>query len=202
MIVQILNDTQSGAFAYSTNMTGIDVKQAKGVCVLSQVTVDTPGAGAFTAAASDICTKATHAMRTGLKVQVSTTGTLPAGLSAATDYFVIYLTANTFSLATTLALAQAGTAIDITDAGTGTHTITPTSLAGATVKMQGSIDGTVYADMPITGTGDVTVTEPITASGNLLLNHVDPMVNYMRVVYTLTAGQMTISQTMQVKGLV
>lgn len=202
MIIPILKDTQTGAFAYSTNMTGVDVQQAKGVCVLTQVTVDTPSAGAFTAAVTDICTKTAHTMRTGLKVQVSTTGALPAGLSASTDYFVIYLTANTFSLATTLANAIAGTAIDITDTGTGTHTITPTALAGATVKLQGSIDGSAYADMPITGTGDVTVTEPITASGNLLLNHVDPMVNYMRAVYTLTAGQMTITQTMEVKGMV
>ena len=56
-------------------------------------------------------------------VQVSTTTTLPAGLAAATNYFVIKLTDSTFKLATSYANAVAGTAIDITSAGTGTHTI-------------------------------------------------------------------------------
>ena len=56
-------------------------------------------------------------------VQVSTTTTLPAGLSAATNYFVIKVSDTTFKLATSYANAVAGTAINITDAGTGTHTI-------------------------------------------------------------------------------
>jgi hypothetical protein len=56
-------------------------------------------------------------------VQVSSTTTLPAGLSAATNYFVIKVTDLTCKLATSYANAVAGTAIDITDAGTGTHTI-------------------------------------------------------------------------------
>jgi hypothetical protein len=56
-------------------------------------------------------------------VQVSTTTTLPAGLSAATDYFVIKLTDTTCRLATSYANAVAGTYIDITDTGTGAHTI-------------------------------------------------------------------------------
>lgn len=43
-----------------------------------------------------------------------------------TDYFIIRLTANTFSLATTKALAIAGTAQALADAGTGVHTLVPT----------------------------------------------------------------------------
>ena len=42
-----------------------------------------------------------------------------------TDYFVIRLTDDTFSLATTKALAQAGTAVTLADAGTGIHTLVP-----------------------------------------------------------------------------
>jgi hypothetical protein len=57
-------------------------------------------------------------------VQVTTSGAdQPAGIDLLTNYWIIRLSASTFSLATTLALAQAGTALDITDAGTGTHTI-------------------------------------------------------------------------------
>lgn len=42
-----------------------------------------------------------------------------------TDYYIINLTANTFSLATTKVLALAGTAVSIADAGTGVHTLVP-----------------------------------------------------------------------------
>lgn len=69
---------------------------------------------------------------TGDRVSVSTTGSLPGGLSGATDYYVIvrsHARASASSpvrikLATSLANARAGTAIDITSAGSGTHTVT------------------------------------------------------------------------------
>lgn len=81
----------------------------------------------FTAAADDICTAVAHGLLTGDgPFQLTTTVTLPAGLSLATNYWVIRLDDDTFSLATSLALALAGTAVDITDAGTGTHTISDT----------------------------------------------------------------------------
>jgi len=60
---------------------------------------------------------------TGTRVQVSTTTTLPAPLAAATNYYLIRVTDTTFKLATTYANAIAGTAIDITTTGTGTHTV-------------------------------------------------------------------------------
>jgi len=75
--------------------------------------------------AADTITEATHGLDTGLPIQLSTTGTLPSGLTAATTYYVIRVDANTISLATTYANAVAGTAIDITAAaGGGTHTLT------------------------------------------------------------------------------
>lgn len=60
---------------------------------------------------------------TGTRVRLTTTTTLPAGLALATDYYVIKVTDSTFKLATSYANAVAGTAINITDAGTGTHTM-------------------------------------------------------------------------------
>ena len=61
---------------------------------------------------------------TGTRVRLTTTTTLPAPLATATDYYVIRMSDGTFELATTYANAIAGTQIDITTAGTGTHTIT------------------------------------------------------------------------------
>ena len=49
-------------------------------------------------------------------------GGAPAGITAGTVYYAINASATTIKVATTLANAQAGTAIDITTAGTGTHT--------------------------------------------------------------------------------
>lgn len=78
----------------------------------------------FTADAStDICTHTNINLMPYTRVQVSTTTTLPGGLAAATDYYVIKVTDLTCKLATSYANAVAGTAIDITTAGTGTHTI-------------------------------------------------------------------------------
>ena len=83
----------------------------------------------FTAvAATDVCTGAsftTNANTTGTPVVLTTTGTLPAGLSLSTTYFIIRVDqgAGTFKLATTIANANAGTAINITDTGSGTHTM-------------------------------------------------------------------------------
>lgn len=57
------------------------------------------------------------------RVRLTTTTTLPGGLATATDYYVIPASDTTIKLATSYANAVAGTAINITDAGTGTHTL-------------------------------------------------------------------------------
>jgi hypothetical protein len=74
----------------------------------------------FTAvAATNLITSAAHGLSAGVRVRVSSTAALPAGLAAATDYFVIAsgLASNDFKLSATLG----GGEVDITDAGTGTH---------------------------------------------------------------------------------
>jgi hypothetical protein len=76
--------------------------------------------GAFTAATSDICTKTAHNLHNGDPVTLSTTDTLPAGLSAGGTYYIVAATTDTFKLS----LTPGGAAIDITSTGTGTHTVT------------------------------------------------------------------------------
>ncbi|MDV2503074.1 MAG: phage tail protein [bacterium] len=63
-------------------------------------------------------------LKTGDGVEVSSGGTLPAPLAAVTRYYWIERTDTTGRLATTFANAIAGTQINITDAGSGTHTLT------------------------------------------------------------------------------
>lgn len=95
-----------------------------------QATTNTLGlTDTFTAdAGSDLCTWTSVTdvpsnVLTGTRVRLTTTTTLPAGLALATDYYVIRVSDTTFRLATSYANAVAGTQIDITDAGTGTHTV-------------------------------------------------------------------------------
>ena len=97
----------------------------------AQATTNTLGqSDTFTAdAGTDLCTWTSTAsipsnILTGTRVRLTTTTTLPAGLAIATDYYVIRISDTTFKLATSYANAIAGTAINITDAGTGTHTVT------------------------------------------------------------------------------
>jgi hypothetical protein len=82
----------------------------------------------FTAATTDICTATAHGLESGDgPLRLTTADTLPAGLSLATDYWVIKIDANTFKFAASRANALAGTAVDITDTGTGTHTLSDTA---------------------------------------------------------------------------
>lgn len=83
------------------------------------------GATAATLAA-DTITVTAHNFATGQKVLYSNGGgTAITGLTTATNYYVIKVDANTIKLATTLPLAEAGTAIDLTGNGAGaSHTLT------------------------------------------------------------------------------
>lgn len=70
----------------------------------------------FTAASTGLATCNGHGVKDGQQVIVSSAGTLPAGLAAATRYFAVNVTPNAFGLA-----ALPGGASAITGAGSGTH---------------------------------------------------------------------------------
>lgn len=72
---------------------------------------------------------AEHALETGDgPMRLTTTGGAPAGLATGVDYFVIRNAgALSVSFATTRDNALRGTAINITDAGTGVHTVVDTA---------------------------------------------------------------------------
>lgn len=77
---------------------------------------------------SELINEASHGLLTGDgPIQLTTSDTLPTGLSLLTDYWVIKNNANSFKLATSLALALAGTVTAFSSAGTGTHTYTGTA---------------------------------------------------------------------------
>lgn len=118
----------------------------------------------FTAEADDDkATKVAHGLETGdgpIRV-ANSGGALPTGISAATDYWVIKVDADTFKFATTRALAQAGTAINLTTDGTGTQTLSDTAttqriVTGRAGAFRGTPDGSpvVIADITFVGEAD------------------------------------------------
>lgn len=78
----------------------------------------------FTAATTDILTATGHALETGDEVTVSTTTTLPSGLSANTTYYVRRTDDDKLTLHTTKTGASDNTArVDIASTGSGTHVL-------------------------------------------------------------------------------
>lgn len=125
----------AAATAQPSVMTLIDVvgfyRVTSVTTTTAQATTNTLGqSDTFTAdAGTDLCTWTSTAnipsnLLTGTRVRLTTTTTLPGGLATATDYYFIRMSDTTFGLASSYANAVAGTLINITDAGTGTHTVT------------------------------------------------------------------------------
>lgn len=79
---------------------------------------------------NDIITATAHGLTTGQRVTVSSSGTLPTGLSSTANYYARALTVDTMSLHYTSAGASAATdRVDLTAVGSGTHTLSYTVYA-------------------------------------------------------------------------
>lgn len=99
-------------------------------------------------------TATAHVLTDGTPVQLTTTGTLPSGLSLATTYYVISATPNTFKLST----RKDGDAVALADDGSGTHTINPVIAKPSPVYRDRAI---TFSDNAITAArqGDSTDTD-------------------------------------------
>ena len=102
---------------------------------------------------SDVLTLDNHALTTGDEVQfrAEAGGTLPAPIAAGTTLYAIRITDSTFSVGSTLALALAGTALNITGAATNTVLITPLPYIDAIEWASGVVDNFLPAHIvPLT----------------------------------------------------
>jgi hypothetical protein len=175
----------------------IDLSQHQGFSVHAVWDVNTPSASAFTTDFAEdaelLTTAGAHGFTTGLKGQASTTDTLPDPLALTTDYFVIVESATTFKLATTLANALAGVAITLLDDGVGTHTFTPTALAGGVVKVQ-------YANNKDDAKDLASITSNVTADGSVIWNVADVFYKWVRIHSTATAGRYLLDLNFVAKG--
>jgi len=120
----------------------------------------------FTGAADDLLTAANHGLTTGQTIVFSTTAAdLPDPLVVGTTYYVIGVSVDTYKVATSLADAIAGTAVNIADAGSGTHTATFQTYVPVRINV-GSADGskTNLFDDYGTGTRYFNVTNAVNAN--------------------------------------
>lgn len=86
------------------------------------------------APATDIISAEKLRLGTGSIVTISSTGEIPAGLAANTEYFAIRVNDNEIKLASTYAKALAGEPINITTAGSGVIKIIPRWILSETEK--------------------------------------------------------------------
>jgi hypothetical protein len=91
----------------------------------------------------DTVTITGHAYVDGQVIQLTTSGGLPGGTSATTDYWIKKIDANTIKLASSQANLIAGTYGNITSQGTGNHTLTVQTNV-ATYVVETSPDGANY----------------------------------------------------------
>jgi len=106
---------------------------------------------------ADTITVTNHRMLTGTKVTYSAaSGTVLGGLTDATAYYTIVVDANTLKVASSLANAQAGTAIDLTGTGNSSQTFTGDTATVGTVTFAA---GAVTA-VPLTAGGTGYITAP------------------------------------------
>lgn len=101
-----------------------------------------------------ITTSTAHALLNDDKVVFTSSTTLPAGLSAGVTYYIINKTSTTFKVSSSLG----GSAVDITDGGTGTHTVRPlqppVAIGGA-----GNITLTRSTSSPLRGVASFLLTK-------------------------------------------
>jgi len=89
----------------------------------------------------------THGFYTGDEVTLTVGATaLPAPLQEGIIYYIIRIDANNLKLASTLALAHAGTPIDITTTGGSSNNIIPERLVQATCAVSGTLPATAASE--------------------------------------------------------
>jgi hypothetical protein len=141
---------------------GAGYVEVPGVTVAAPASLTIPTTAVSTA--NDTITSVAHKLTTGTKLTYLKVGaTAITGLTDGTAYYTIVVDADTFKLASSLANAQAGTAIDLTGTGSSTQTFTgdtatatATIAAGAVTAVTVTATGTGYTSAPA-----VTITQPV-----------------------------------------
>jgi hypothetical protein len=144
----------------ASHSVGAFVRSGKSGALITHHSLQKPNAVTFAfvdgdvTPASDTIAETAHGLQTGDKIQLTTTGVLPAGLALLTDYYVIRVDANTIKLAASESDAEWNIPVDITAAaGGGTHTLTAFEVEGRSLDVWISNPSLAITD----GGGSITV---------------------------------------------
>jgi hypothetical protein len=148
-----------------------------------------------------------HGLVTGSRVRVASTSAVPSGLTTSVDYYAIVFTTTNIKLATTLANALAGTAIDLTDAGSGTISIneqpltqsdTPEVIINKEIQHAG---WPARLDVTDVGSSAGTITEAAKTPITIAFTNTDTNnIVYGHVVY-IAGGSASISDLVGILGI-
>lgn len=203
--MRVLNDLllEPTTVALSTTTSALDLDHMAAIDLMASITAANGANKSFTAtAATDLVTTATdHGYQTGMKLTVSTTDTLPGGLAALTDYYFIYVSATTGKLATSQANALAGTAIDITSSGTGTHTIVVNTTIAGSIKLQKSLDPETVPAASRVWFDIGSSSQNFTGTTALNWAYADVAYRAIRAVVTVTSGMVSAAVRLNGKGV-
>jgi hypothetical protein len=169
------------------------------------------GANSKVSIPNDTITVTAHGMFTGQVVQLSSTGTLPTGLSTSTNYYVLAVDANTLAFYDTQAHAVAAFQtngipsptglINITADGTAgsTITITPTAISGCSYKLQKSNSynpttnpSAMFIDV-VSAEAASVITNTITTSANSMASAFHASYDWGKVLFAISAGSILVS---------
>lgn len=160
MLDHLLFDTTDAVTVEDTHSVGAYVRSGKSGALITHHSLQKPNAITFDFVDADVTpgtdsiTETAHGLQTGDKVQLTSSGTLPAGLALATDYYVIRVSANSFKLASSESNAEWNIPVDITAAaGGGTHTLTAVEVEGRSLDVWISNPSIAISD----GGGSITV---------------------------------------------
>ena len=198
--MRVLNDLilTASSVAMSQNSAVQDLTHMMVADVTAVVTGNNPSAQTFTVIAANAAAVPAHGFLQGVLVQVSNPGTLPTGLAALTNYYIIVVDADHVEFASSQANALAGTAIAVTDSGVGTTTITPVAALTGAIKLQKNNEPTtltpVWIDVPSSSTA-------FTAAANLNWAITDIGFLSLRAVVTTTSGTVLVSVRVNAKGV-
>jgi hypothetical protein len=133
------------------------------------------GTGVWTSASA-------HGFVTGTRVRLTNSGgSLPGvsgtALSSSTDYFVFNASGSTFSLATSLATAQAASGITYLNAGTGTQTVTEQAL-NASTQNPDPLNVTLSKELPVGGGYNNRITITGIGASSIVSNRAEKQVTF------------------------
>ena len=166
----LIFDTSSKTTVEDTDSIGAYVRADKSGALITHHAMQKPSSGSFAfldadvTPASDTIAESAHGFQTGDRIQLTTSGVLPAGLSLATDYYVIRVDANTIKLALSQYNAEWNVPVDITAAaGGGTHTLTGFEVEARALDVWIANPSIAITD----GGGSITVDGTVAISGTV-----------------------------------